>query len=269
MVISTMFPKYSTKTEGESVIMEQRLLSKVSHLVLTTSKCTGCGICADACPKEAISLGMVGASIRGVASGDAPISVDPAKCSYCGVCTILCPFDALLVEVDGEPSLPILEQEGFPEYDFTAEIDEEKCVRCTSCHAACPHDAIVRDIPVYEGEVEGGAKRQTALVAKTTFVVDKELCTVCGVCSSLCPAIEQKRVPFTAEKVGSEGEILWTEALCNACRVCVEACPHDAIAVERTVDAEAKLPGSVSIDKSECITCTWCEHVCPSEAVTV
>ena len=269
MVMSTMFPKFSTKTEGETVIMEQRLLKKVSHLVLNTPKCTGCGICVDACPKEAITLGMVGASIRGVASGDAPIVVDPAKCSYCGVCTIMCPFDALVVEVDGEPSLPILEQEGFPEYDFTAEIDENKCVRCTLCHDACPHDAIIRDVPVYEGEVEGGVKRQTALDAETTFVVDKEKCTVCGVCSSLCPAIEQKRVPFSAEKVGCEGEIIWTEALCNGCKVCVEACPHDAIAVDKKVNADAKLPGQVSIDKDECITCTWCKHVCPSEAVTI
>ncbi|HJJ42958.1 MAG TPA: 4Fe-4S binding protein [Methanocorpusculum sp.] len=269
MVISTMFPKYSTKIEGGFVTMEQKLLSTVSHLVLTTSKCTGCGICAEVCPKEAISLGMVGASIRGVASGDAPIVIDPVKCSYCGVCVIMCPFDALLVEVDGEPSLPILEQEGFPEYDFTAEISEEKCIRCTSCYEACPHDAIVRDVPVYEGEVEGGVLRQTALVSKTTFVVDKKLCTVCGVCSSLCPAIEQKRVPFNPEKVGSEGEILWTESLCDGCKVCVEACPEDAITVERTVDAEAKLPGKVTIDKDECISCTWCKLVCPSEAVTI
>ncbi|MBQ2771923.1 MAG: 4Fe-4S binding protein, partial [Methanocorpusculum sp.] len=85
--MSTMFPKFSTKVEGETIIMEQRLLKKVSHLVLNASKCTGCGICADACPKEAISLGMVGAAARGATEG-APITVDPAKCSYCGVCTI-------------------------------------------------------------------------------------------------------------------------------------------------------------------------------------
>jgi len=269
MVMSTMFPKFSTKIEGETIIMEQKLLKKVSHLVLNKPKCTGCGICVEACPKEAISLGMVGAAVRGVASGDAPIVIDPAKCSYCGVCTIMCPFDALLVEVDGEPSLPILEQEGFPEYDFTAEIDQEKCVRCTTCHEACPHDAIIRDVPVYEGEVEGGIKRQTALDAKTTFVVDKEKCTACGVCTSLCPALKLKRVPFTAEHVGSAGEVIWNEDLCDGCKVCVEACPHDAITVDRKVNAEAKLPGKVTIDKEECITCTWCKQVCPSEAITI
>ena len=269
MAMSTMYPKYSTKMENDTVIMEQRLLKKVSNLVLNTTKCTGCGICSEVCPKEAIVLGLVGAVRRGAVTDEAAISVDPAKCSYCGVCTILCPFDALEVRVDGEPSLPIKEQEGFPEYDFTAEIDENKCVRCTTCSEACPRDAIVRDIPVYEGEVADGAKRQTALDAETTLVVDKEKCNVCGICASLCPALKIKRIPFTAEKVGSAGEVVWDESLCNACRVCAEACPTDAITVGRVVKEDSKLAGKVTIDKDTCVTCSWCEKVCPEEAVTI
>lgn len=255
--------------EKGTVIMEQRLLKKVSHLVLNTTKCTGCGICSEVCPQDAIILGLVGAVCRGAVKDEAPISVDPAKCSYCGICTILCPFDALEVEVDGEPSLPIREQEGFPEYDFTAEIDDDKCVRCTTCREACPRDAIVRNIPVYEGEVADGAKRHTALDATTTLVVDKEKCSVCGICASLCPALKIKRIPFTAEKVGSAGEVVWDKSLCDACQVCAVACPDDAIVVERVVKADSKLAGSVTIDKETCITCTWCEKVCPSEAVTI
>ena len=267
MAMSTMFPKFSTKVEGEKVIMEQRLLKKVSHLVLNASKCTGCGICADACPKEAITLGMVGAAARNATEG-APIIVDPSKCSYCGVCTILCPFNSLAVEVDGEPSLPIKEQEGFPEYDFTAEINDEKCVRCESCSAACPRDAIVRDVPTYEGE-GGETPRQAALEAETKLTVDKEKCTACGICTSLCPALTLKRAPFTAEKVGVVGDVIWDVEQCNACKVCADACPQKAIAVERVVKADAKLAGSVSINKDDCVTCSWCEHVCPQEAVTI
>ncbi len=269
MVLSTMYPKYSARKEGKTVIMEQKLLKRISHLLLDTARCVGCGICVDACPKEAISLGMVGASIRGAASGEAPISVDPAVCSYCGVCTILCPFDALGVEVDGEPSLPILEQEGFPEYDFTAEISEEKCVRCTSCHEACPHDAIVRDVPVYEGEVEGGVQRQTALNGEVVFQVDTEKCTICGICGTLCPALTVARDPFYPGTMKPTGEVLWEKEVCNACQICVNACPEKALSVQREAPKELKLPGKVSIDKSECITCTWCKQVCPSEAVTI
>ena len=267
MAMSTMFPKFSTKVEGETVIMEQRLLKKVSHLVLNAANCTGCGICADACPKEAITLGMVGAAARGATEG-APIEVDPAKCSYCGVCTILCPFNSLAVEVDGEPSLPIKEQEGFPEYDFTAEINDDKCVRCESCSVACPRDAIVRDVPAYEGE-GGETPRQAALDAETKLTVDKEKCNACGICSSLCPALTLKRGAFTAEKVGVVGDVVWDAKLCNACRVCADACPQKAIAVERVVKVDAKLAGSVSIDKDNCVTCSWCATVCPQEAVTI
>lgn len=267
MVMSTMFPKFSTKTDGDLVIMEQRLLKKVSNLVLNVPKCAGCGICADACPREAISLGMVGAARRGAAA-EAPILVDPAKCSYCGVCTILCPFNALSVVVDGEPSLPIRDQEGFPEYGFTAEINDEKCNRCTTCSDACPRDAIVRDIPVYEG-MGGDAKRQTALNAKTEFAVDKEKCDACGICASLCPALTLKRKEFSAENVGAAGEVVWDESLCDACSVCADACPKDAITVKRTVTPGAKLAGKVSIDKDECVTCSWCKNVCPEEAVTI
>ncbi|MBR4987753.1 MAG: 4Fe-4S binding protein [Methanocorpusculum sp.] len=265
--MSTMFPKFSTKVEGETVIMEQRLLKKVSHLVLNVSKCAGCGICADACPKEAITLGMVGAAIRG-ATDKAPIVVDPAKCSYCGVCTILCPFNSLAVEVDGEPSLPIKEQEGFPEYDYTAEINDEKCVRCETCSAACPRDAIVRDVPAYEGE-GGEVPRHAALDAETKLTVDKEKCTACGICTSLCPALTLERAPFISTKVAVEGDVIWNNELCDACNVCADACPQKAITVERVLKVNAKLAGSVSIKKEDCVTCSWCSQVCPEEAVTI
>ena len=267
MAMSTMFPKFSTKVEGETIIMEQRLLKKVSHLVLNVSKCAGCGICADACPKEAITLGMVGAAIRG-ATDKAPIVVDPAKCSYCGVCTILCPFNSLAVEVDGEPSLPIKEQEGFPEYDYTAEINDEKCVRCETCSAACPRDAIVRDVPAYEGE-GGDVPRHAALDAETKLTVDKEKCTACGICTSLCPALTLERAPFISTKVAVEGDVIWNNELCDACNVCADACPQKAITVERVLKVNAKLAGSVSIKKEDCVTCSWCSQVCPEEAVTI
>ena len=76
MAMSTMYPKYSKKTEGDTVIMEQRLLKKVSHLRLNTTKCSGCGVCSEVCPKEAIILGLVGAVLRGASKGGSPISVE-------------------------------------------------------------------------------------------------------------------------------------------------------------------------------------------------
>ena len=151
MGMSTIYPKYSWRREGDTVIMEQRLLKTVTHLHLFTTRCAGCGVCVDACPKEAIHLGMVGASIRGLTE-DPPIYIDQAKCSYCGVFVILCPYYALRLEIDDKPQLPILEHGGFPIYDTIAEIDLEKCVRCTICYEVCPNDAIINEIPVFEGK---------------------------------------------------------------------------------------------------------------------
>ncbi len=265
-----MYPKYSKKTEGDTVIMEQKLLKKVSHLRLNTTKCSGCGVCSEVCPKEAIILGLVGAVLRGAVKGGSPISVNPAECSYCGVCTIMCPFGALELEVDGEPSLPIREQNGFPQYSITAEIDNSKCICCTTCSDVCPQNAIIRDVPIYEGDSPDGEKRQNALDTEISFEVDTDKCTVCGICATLCPALHIERIPFSARDPISAGEVVWDNILCNACRVCSDACPHNAITVRRLpAPGGNKLPGNVTINQDLCITCTWCEQVCPTEAVTI
>jgi len=52
-----LFPKFSKKRDGVNVVMEQKLLQSVNNLILNSETCTGCGICVDACPEEAIVLG--------------------------------------------------------------------------------------------------------------------------------------------------------------------------------------------------------------------
>lgn len=265
----TLFPKFSKKRDGVNVICEQKLLQQVNNLVLNSEVCTGCGICVEACPEEAIALGLVGATRRGAVGYAAPVDIDETKCSYCGVCVILCPFNALTLKIDGEERLPIVEKEGFPQYDMIADIDDEKCVRCTICEEVCPREAIDRDVPEYEGASPMGKERQEALKTKTTFKVDDEKCTLCGICGAICPAITVKHKAFTAEAGKVEGEVVWDETRCDACKVCVEACPEECITVEREVLEGKKLPGEVDIDQKMCCTCTWCSRNCPTEAITV
>lgn len=264
----TLFPKFSKKRDGVNVIQEQKLLQQVNHLILNSEVCTGCGICVEACPEEAIVLGLVGATRRGAVSYAAPVDIDEAKCSYCGVCVVMCPFNALTLKIDGEERLPIVEKEGFPTYDMVADIDDEKCVRCTICEEVCPRDAIDRDVTEFEGTRTDGKERQLAIKTKTTFKVDDEKCTLCGICGALCPAITVKHKPFTAESGKVEGEVVWDETKCDACKVCVEACPEECITVEREVESD-KLDGQVDIDQKMCCTCTWCSRSCPTEAITV
>lgn len=263
-----LFPKYSKTREGQNVIMEQRLLKAVNNLILNAETCTGCGICVDACPEEAIVLGPVGATRRGAIDYAEPVDVNPEKCSYCGVCVIMCPFNAMTLKIDGEERLPILEKEGFPTYDMVTVIDEEKCDCCTICEEACPRDAINRDVPAFEGSDEEGKPRQAALQTKTTFAVDTEKCDVCGICGELCPSITVVRNAPNPETGKIEGEVKWEEATCDGCNICVEACPQECITLEREIISD-KLPGKVDIEQDNCCTCTWCVETCPQEAITV
>lgn len=48
-------------------------------------KCTGCGVCLDICPVEAISL------------NDDKAVIDEDTCTECGLCVDECPNDAISV----------------------------------------------------------------------------------------------------------------------------------------------------------------------------
>jgi ferredoxin len=54
---------------------------------LIPCNCTGCGICADVCPYDAIAMG------RNMAYPE-PV---PGKCVACLICVQQCPFDAIEV----------------------------------------------------------------------------------------------------------------------------------------------------------------------------
>ncbi|MBC7343242.1 MAG: 4Fe-4S binding protein [Clostridia bacterium] len=53
--------------------------------VVNKEECTGCGICVDSCPEEAITLNDVA-------------EVDPEKCSECGTCVEECPQECIELE---------------------------------------------------------------------------------------------------------------------------------------------------------------------------
>ncbi|MBQ3719138.1 MAG: 4Fe-4S binding protein [Methanomicrobium sp.] len=268
--MNTLFPKYSKRQDGCFTIMEQKLLKQVNNLVQDNSKCTGCGICSESCPEEAISIGPVGAYRRGAIEYGSPIQVDETKCSYCGVCVVMCPFNAMSLEIDGEAKLPLLEKEGFPVYDMVTEIDHEKCAQCTTCEDVCPREAIIRDVPLFEGTDIFGLKKAEAVNANTEFTCNDEKCTYCGLCGEVCQAIDVIRKPFTPETGVLDGEVVWNKDFCDGCQICQSICPNEAIEVKRgKIEKKLNNDGLVEIETEECCTCRWCAISCPTEAITV
>lgn len=58
----------------------------MSKAVVDTGVCTGCGVCVDACPVQAIEL------------EGAVAKVDPEKCTGCTVCVDTCPVQAISMQ---------------------------------------------------------------------------------------------------------------------------------------------------------------------------
>lgn len=65
-------------------------------------ECTGCGICVEICPSNAI--GVVEKKAR---------LLHPEQCSLCGVCEDQCPRGA--IRISGRPQIQVIEIEGDPE----------------------------------------------------------------------------------------------------------------------------------------------------------
>lgn len=94
-------------------------------------KCTGCGACAAACPRNLITLQPIDQKVHINCSSKAKGPEARATCGSqhacigCGLCAKKCPEGAITVT------------------DNLAHIDAEKCTGCGVCAEACPTKAIV------------------------------------------------------------------------------------------------------------------------------
>ncbi|MDR0861958.1 MAG: 4Fe-4S binding protein [Oscillospiraceae bacterium] len=72
--------------------------------------CTQCGLCAKACPREAITQNPKGVYM-----------LNKAKCEGCGLCVEACPFKVIARNGDDKPT---------------------KCIACGICAKNCPMDLL-------------------------------------------------------------------------------------------------------------------------------
>ena len=94
-------------------------------------KCTACGACVKACPKNLFELRKkwpknraIYVACRSINRGSVVMKVCKAGCIGCGKCEKACPFGAITVD------------------SYLAYIDSNKCKLCRKCVNECPTGAI-------------------------------------------------------------------------------------------------------------------------------
>lgn len=248
-------PMKLLKTETENELVIERILHAKRHsLTLDKTLCTGCGICKEICPKEAIEIKTF-PKVAAKKVKHPIIDVDEQKCHFCGICESICPFGALKVRVDGERLIPVVKTESFPQLIRNIDIDTKKCdVQCVECEKACPLELIKVSVRTPDGEeikdIESIPDKD-----KLSVVVDlkADLCPCCRVCELKCPydAIRVQKIFHGTIKINQE-------KCPDGCQDCLDVCPITG-ALYLSED------GKVHVNELYCIYCGVCKIVCPEE----
>ncbi len=161
--------------------------------VVDPEKCTGCGACARACPRNLIKILPVSKKVHILCSSHDKGQEARRRCGNntacisCGLCVKKCPVDAIQM------------------VDDLAQIDYEKCISCGLCATVCPTKAIVDPL---------AGKRKKAFVLE-----DK--CVGCTICKKNCPVDAITGELKQPHKVDMDK--------CIGCGVCIQRCPVKAI----------------------------------------
>lgn len=197
---------------GAITIDERLKIAIIDH-----DKCTSCGMCVEACPKDVLHLQAEDLPVRLLcrAAEKGYVVSDNCKagCVGCEICANECKFGAITMK------------------DHLPEFDMDKCVGCMMCAEVCPTSAIYGDFD----------NRKIAEIKKSD-------CIGCGICKKTCQfeAISgERKLPHEINEA------------CTGCGQCVEKCPkncitlhvrehvRDAFAKIGTTPYEAAVPGGV------------------------
>ncbi len=149
-------------------------------------KCTACGKCVAACPKQVIELAQASKAVV-ISCHSKDKGADTKKkcqvgCIACGICVRTCPVEAIKID------------------NNLARIDHGKCIVCGLCVKKCPTSAIKDHIPLRPKAFIDPAKCAGIDVCakvcpvnaitgdlRSAHVVNQEKCIGCGLCEPRCP----------------------------------------------------------------------------------
>lgn len=243
------------KNETESKLtIEMILHAKRYSLALDKDRCTGCGICKEICPREAIEIKKTPKE-DGEKAKPPTIDISKEKCHYCGMCDPICPFGALNVRINGEHMIPVIDSESFPQLVREIEVDATKCdLGCVDCEKACPLNLIKVSARTPDGEeVTDIASRSSKENLRIVVDIEKDFCPCCRLCEMKCPegAIHVEKIFY--------GNLRITREKCpEGCQDCLNVCPISG-AMYLSDD------GKVHVNELCCIYCGVCKIVCPEE----
>ncbi len=125
--------------------------------------CMGFGDCASVCPVGAICV------------DDGIAHVDPTACIGCGLCVKTCPKS--IISLVPQTAKTVIMCSSRDKGAEARKICENACIACKKCEKSCPAGAIT--------------------VTDNLARIDYSKCTLCNLCSEVCPTKCIKSVSFT------------------------------------------------------------------------
>jgi len=244
------------KDAADALTLEWNLQVKNYKLTLDKNRCTGCQICTQACPKEAIKT-QKQPKLPGEKAKKAKVDIDLAKCTFCGICDVTCPYGAVKVTLNGVHDLSILAKDSYPKLVRDITVDTHRCEKeCVECEPACPLALIKVSKVGFGGKpVQDVAALSPASKRRVQISLDiqKDYCPTCRVCEFKCSAGAIK------VKKAFEGTISINQQKCpDDCTDCLDVCPIKGALV---LGEDKK----VHVNDSICTYCGACKNVCPAE----
>ncbi|MCW4022212.1 MAG: 4Fe-4S dicluster domain-containing protein [Candidatus Bathyarchaeota archaeon] len=228
------------KEDTNKLVVERILHAKNYCITLDKTKCKGCGICEQICPREAIQT--IKHEKKPEEKAKQPtVDINKEKCNYCGMCDAICPFGAITVEINGEHKRPVVESESFPELKRNIQVDPSKCnADCKELEQVCPLDLIQVTVPDKENQL-------------VKIEIDEGSCPCCRLCETEVP-----NSPIHVEKMFKGKLRIDTKKCPEGCSDCVDVCPIPGVLVLSD-------SGKVEVNEQNCVYCGACKVVCPKE----